>query len=82
LQRLQNPRWFVFFFSSCIACPLFDLLFASFFSLIYLFWYALLSDLAVCMACAEIAQSLCNELDQRFPSQELLDAFGIIYPQY
>jgi hypothetical protein len=34
------------------------------------------------MACAEIAQSLCDELDRRFPSQELLDAFGIIYPQY
>ena len=31
---------------------------------------------------AEIAQSLCDELDRRFPQQELLDAFGIIYPQY
>jgi hypothetical protein len=29
-----------------------------------------------------MAQSLCNELDRRFPSQELLDAFGIIYLQY
>jgi hypothetical protein len=29
-----------------------------------------------------MAQSLCDELDRRFPSQELLDAFGIIYPQY
>lgn len=31
---------------------------------------------------AEIAQSLSDELDRRFPQQELLDAFGIIYPQY
>ena len=38
-------------------------------------------DLLVC-ACAEMAQSLCDEFDRRFPSQELLDAFGIIYPQY
>jgi hypothetical protein len=34
------------------------------------------------MVCAEIAQSLCDELNRRFPSQELLGAFGIIYPQY
>ncbi len=31
---------------------------------------------------AEIAQALCDELDRRFPQHELLDAFGIIYPQY
>jgi len=31
---------------------------------------------------AEIAQSFCDELDRRFPQQEFLDAFGIIYPQY
>jgi hypothetical protein len=31
---------------------------------------------------AKMAQSLCDELDWRFPFQELLDAFGIIYPQY
>ena len=29
-----------------------------------------------------MAQSLSDELDRRFPQQELLDAFGIIYPQY
>jgi hypothetical protein len=34
------------------------------------------------MVFTEIAQSLCNEFDWRFPSHELLDAFGIIYPQY
>jgi hypothetical protein len=34
------------------------------------------------MVFAEIAQSLCDEFDWRFPSQEVLDAFGIIYPQY
>ena len=38
--------------------------------------WALISGLA------EIAQSLSGELDRRFPQQELLDAFGIIYPQY
>jgi len=31
---------------------------------------------------AEIAQSLCDELDRHFPQQELLDVFGIIYLQY
>jgi hypothetical protein len=30
----------------------------------------------------EIAQSLIDELDSRFPSHEVLDAFGILYPQY
>ena len=30
----------------------------------------------------EIAQSLSDELDRQFPQQELLDTFGIIYPQY
>jgi hypothetical protein len=30
----------------------------------------------------KMAQSLCDELDRRFSSQELLDAFGIIYLQY
>ena len=30
----------------------------------------------------EIAQSLSDELDRRFAQQELLDTFGIIYPQY
>jgi hypothetical protein len=29
-----------------------------------------------------MVQSLYDELDQRFPSQEILDAIGIIYPQY
>jgi hypothetical protein len=29
-----------------------------------------------------MAQSLSDELDRRFPQQELLDAFGIVYPQY
>jgi len=32
--------------------------------------------------CAKAAQSLCDELDRRFPHQDLLDAFGIIYLQY
>ena len=30
----------------------------------------------------EVAQLVCNELDRRFPQHALLDAFGIIYPQY
>ena len=37
-------------------------------------------EVALCIA--EVAQSLCNELDRRFPQQSLLDAFGIVYPQY
>jgi hypothetical protein len=32
--------------------------------------------------CTEITQSLIDELDSRFPSHEVLDAFGILYPQY
>jgi len=32
--------------------------------------------------CSEVAQSLSDELDKRFSQQELLDALGIIYPQY
>jgi hypothetical protein len=32
--------------------------------------------------CTEVAQALSDELDRRFPHQEVLDAFGIIYPQY
>lgn len=31
---------------------------------------------------SEIAQALCDELDHRFPQHEVLDAFGIVYPQY
>jgi hypothetical protein len=31
---------------------------------------------------SEIAQSLSDEMDARFPQHDILDAFGIIYPQY
>jgi hypothetical protein len=31
---------------------------------------------------SEIAQSLSDEMDARFPEHDILDAFGIIYPQY
>lgn len=42
------------------------------------------SDFVVltCLHYAEIAQSLIDELDRRFPQQALLDAFRIICPQY
>jgi len=38
-----------------------------------------LTSWCVVLACADIAQSLCDEIDCHFLQQELLDAFGIIY---
>jgi hypothetical protein len=36
-----------------------------------------------CTCCvSEIVQSLSDEMDARFPQHDILDASGIIYPQY
>jgi len=55
-------------------------------SLVYAAWFPLLylgcACLIVIMCFAEMAEMLMQELENRFPSSDILTAFGILYPQY